>query len=189
MSEATRILEQIDQGDPSAAAKLLPLVYDELRRLAAARLANEKNDHTLDATSLVHEAYVRLVDVRDPQLFNGRGHFFASAAEAMRRILVESARRRQSLKKGGALRRVDADPNLLGHDTAATQVLEIDEALGRLSEQSPGVAKLVELKYFGGLTLDEAAAALGISSRTAHRHWAYAKAWLRNEIQPDANAS
>ena len=182
MSDATRIIEQIDQGDPAAAAQLLPIVYDELRRLAAARLDREKNQHSLDATALVHEAYLRLVDVRNPQQFNGRSHFFGAASEAMRRILVEAARRRQSLKKGGQHRRVDADPDLISDGKSEAEVLEIDEALGRLADENPQVAKLVELKYFANFTIDEAASILEVSPRTAHRHWAYAKAWLRVEI-------
>src|SRR5580765_5613403 len=181
MSDVTRILEAVEAGDPHAAEQLLPLVYDELRKLAAQRLAQEKPGQTLQATALVHEAYLRLVDVEHVQQFCGRGHFFAAAAEAMRRILVESARRRQSQKRGGGWVRND-----LG-SVAATEpddeLLALDEALQKLAEIDPLKAKLVELRYFAGLTSDEAAEALGISPTTADRHWAYARAWLQAEVR------
>ncbi len=182
MGDATRILSQIEQGDAAAAERLLPLVYEELRRLAATRLRREKSGQTLDATALVHEAYLRLVDVNKAQSFYGRGHFFAAAAEAMRRILVEQARHKATLKKGGSHRQVDADPDLFCDSEKPDSIFEIDEALAKLSAQNAAVAKLVELKFFGGLTLEECAAALEISVRTAHRNWAYAKAWLKREI-------
>jgi RNA polymerase sigma factor (TIGR02999 family) len=182
MSDVTRILSQIESGDPSAAEQLLPLVYDELRKLAAARLAHEKPGQTLQATALVHDAYIRLVDVEKAQHWNSRAHFFGAAAEAMRRILVEQARRKQNLKQGGAYQRREADLDRLSHPEIAEEVLAIDEALEKLTRANPPVAKLVELRYFAGLTLEEAASASGISVRTAHRYWAYAKAWLHNEM-------
>lgn len=182
MSDATRIIEQIKQGDPSAADQLLPLVYDELRRLASARLDREMNQHSMNATALVHEAYLRLVDVRNPQQFNGRSHFFGAAAEAMRRILVEAARSRKSAKRRGRYQRVDADPDQISDGKSDDKLLEIDEALTSLAKENKAIAKLVELKYFAGFTIDEAAAVLEISPRTAHRHWSYAKAWLRLAI-------
>ena len=182
MSDVTQILSQIESGDPSAADQLLPLVYDELRKLAAAKLVRENPGQTLQATALVHEAYLRLVDVEKAQQWNSRGHFFAAAAEAMRRILVEQARRKQTLKQGGQHKRCDADLDRLNHPETAGEVLAIDEALGKLACENQPVAKLVELRYFAGLTLDEAASASGISVRTAHRYWSYAKAWLHHEI-------
>lgn len=183
MNDVTRILHRIEQGDPSAADQLLPLIYQELRRLAAARMANESPDHTLQATALVHEAYVRLVDVEVAQEWDSRAHFFAAAAEAMRRILVEISRRKQSSKHGGEVQRTEADLDHLAMPEANQRILAIDEALIRLAEEQPVAAKLVELRYFAGLTLKEAAAALDVPPRTADRHWSYAKAWLHREIQ------
>lgn len=183
MSDVTRILSQIEGGDPTAAEKLLPLVYDELRKLAAARLGDEKPGQTLQATALVHEAYLRLVDVEQAQHWNSRGHFFAAAAHAMRRILVENARRKKSLKAGGAIQRESADLDQVSHVTSSVDLVALDESLQLLANDQPQVAKLVELKYFGGMTLDEAAVALGISSRTAHRYWTYAKAWLHDSLE------
>lgn len=185
MSNVTRILSQIEGGDPDASGKLLPLVYEELRALAAARLAAEKPGQTLQATALVHEAYLRLVGGGKSPQWNGRGHFFGAAAEAMRRILVDSARRKQSLKQGGQFRRCDADLDQLAQDQGSDDLLAVDEALAKLAQDNPPVAKLVELKYFAGLTLDEAAAALGVSVRTASRYWTYAKAYLHNAVQND----
>ncbi len=182
MTEVTRILSAIEQGDPSAAEQLLPLVYDELRKLAAAKMVQEKPGQTLQATALVHEAYVRLVDGEKAQHWNGRGHFFGAAAEAMRRILVENARRKQSFKQGGRFERCNADLDGLRQPETPDEVLAIDEALKKLAGENAPVAKLVELRYFAGLTLDEAAFALEISGRTAYRYWSYAKAWLHNEI-------
>jgi RNA polymerase sigma factor (TIGR02999 family) len=178
MSEVTRILSAIEEGDPHAAAQLLPLVYDELRRLAAQRLAQEKPGQTLQATALVHEAYLRLVDVEKAQHFNSRGHFFAAAAEAMRRILVESARRKGRAKRGGGQRRVPLEEAALPIDDRAEELLALDEALGELARQEPVKAELVKLRYFAGLTLEEAAACLNISVATAKRYWAVARAWL-----------
>jgi RNA polymerase sigma factor (TIGR02999 family) len=178
MNEVTRILEAIDQGDPTAADRLLPLVYDELRALAAARLAREKPGQTFQATALVHEAYLRLVGGDDARPWNSRGHFFGAAAEAMRRILVENARRKRRIKHGGARRRVDLDEAILAIDGPAEELLAVDEALGRLAVEEPQAAELVKLHYFAGLTLDEAAEVLGISTRKGYRVWAYARAWL-----------
>jgi RNA polymerase sigma factor (TIGR02999 family) len=182
MSEVTHILSAIDQGDPSAAGQLLPLVYDELRRLAAAKLAQENAGQTLQPTALVHEAYLRLVDTDQEQHWNGRGHFFAAAAEAMRRILVESARRKRSLKRGGRLHRGAADLEQIVQRGSEDDVLAVDEALVKLARENGPVARLVELRYFGGLSMEECAAALGVTARTAQRYWAYARAWLHHEI-------
>jgi RNA polymerase sigma factor (TIGR02999 family) len=177
MSEVTRILSAIEQGDPHAAAQLLPLVYDELRKLAAQKLAQERPGQTLQATALVHEAYVRLVDVDQVQPWSSRGHFFAAAAEAMRRILVDNARRKRRPKHGGDRRRVELD-EALSVAGPREDVLALDEALRRFAEEEPAKAELVKLRYFGGLSLDEAAACLGISPATAKRSWAVARAWL-----------
>lgn len=182
MTYVTQILSQIEQGDPQAADRLLPLVYDELRKLAAHKMAQEAPGQTLQPTALVHEAYLRLVDTERAQHWDSRGHFFAAAAEAMRRILVERARRKRSLREGGGLRQRDIEVDQLGHSGAVEDVLAIDEALEKLTRENPSVAKLVELRYFAGLTLEEAASALNVSTRTAYRYWAYARAWLRNEI-------
>lgn len=182
MNEVTLILQQIEAGDPAASEQLLPLVYDELRRLAAARMSQEAPEHTLQATALVHEAYVRLVDQDEPPKWNHRGHFFAAAAEAMRRILVESARRRQSQKQGGELHRRHLDEADVSAKTRRPDLLALDEALQRLSEQRPEIAQLVTLRYFGGLTMPQAAESLGIPLRTAERHWTYARAWLLQAV-------
>jgi len=182
MADVTQILAAIEQGDPRAAQKLLPLVYDELRRLAAARMAEEQAGQTLQPTALVHEAYVRLVGGGQPQEWNGRGHFFAAAAESMRRILIESARRKQADKHGGAWARhelIDAD---LAVDTSGDDLFAVDEALSRLAAVDPRAARLVELRFFLGMTLEEAAAHLGLQERTAFRDWAYARAWLRQAL-------
>jgi RNA polymerase sigma factor (TIGR02999 family) len=186
MSDVTLILSQIESGDRAAAEQLLPLVYDELRRLAAAQMAREKHGHTLDATGLVHEAYVRLVDQKTPQEFIGRQHFFGAAAEAMRRILIENARRKHTQKRGGGQDREPLDD--LAASEPDDELLALDEALIRLAAQDPLKAKLVELRYFAGLTLDQSAEVLGISPTTADRHWAYARAWLRAEIGDEANS-
>lgn len=185
MNDVTQILSQIESGDTNAAALLLPLVYDELRKLAAVKLAQEKSGQTLQATALVHEAYLRLVDGDQASYWNSRGHFFGAAAEAMRRILVDNARRKQSLKQGGQFQRRDANLDQLCREGASSDVLAIDEALAKLAQDNPRVARVVELKFFAGLTLDEAALALGVSARTANRYWAYAKAYLHNAIHGD----
>jgi RNA polymerase sigma factor (TIGR02999 family) len=182
MSDVTRILSAIDQGDPRAAEQLLPLVYDELRKLAAAKLAQEKPGQTLQATALVHEAYVRLVDVDQAPKWASRGHFFAAAAEAMRRILVDRAREKGCAKRGGKLKRLDIDAVDLATKAAPDQLLAIDDALAKLASEDPSAAKLVELRYFAGLTVDEAGKALRMSTATAYRHWNYARAWLHGEL-------
>ena len=179
MSDATRLLEAAAGGDRQAAADLLPLVYDELRRLAAAKLAVEAPGHSLNPTALVHEAYLRLVG---DQQFDGQGHFFAAAAEAMRRILVNHARDRNRLKRGGGRRRVDLD-RLTGLAAAGDDdLLGLDDALDRLAEDYPAAAELVKLRFFGGMTLGEAAEALGMFRRTADRHWNFARAWLADAL-------
>jgi RNA polymerase sigma factor (TIGR02999 family) len=178
MSDITRTLSACEQGDPSAASQLLPLVYDELRKLAAQRLAQEKLGQTLQATALVHEAYLRLVDVEKAQHWNSRGHFFAAAAEAMRRILINRARDRGALKRGGNWRRIDFDAITDPLTTADAELLDLDEALEQLGRDFPQAAQVIQLRFFAGLTLDEAAAALGISARSADRQWAFARAWL-----------
>jgi RNA polymerase sigma factor (TIGR02999 family) len=186
MSELTRILSAIEQGDPHAAEQLLPLVYDELRQLAAHKLVQEKPGQTLQATALVHEAYLRLVDTEKDQQWNSRGHFFAAAAEAMRRILVESARRRRSLKRGGGQIQQGLDQQQIAAPQPAEDLLALDEALDRLAARDPVKAKLVKLRYFAGLTIEEAAEALAISPATAKRYWTYARTWLFQEITGDA---
>jgi RNA polymerase sigma factor (TIGR02999 family) len=182
MSGVTRILQRIESGDPAAAEQLLPLVYDELRKLAAARMAQEQPGQTLQATALVHEAYVRLVDTDRAQQWNSRGHFFAAAAEAMRRILVENARRKRAAKRGGGMARRDLDEVQVAVPELAEDLVALDEALARLAAMDPVKAKLIELRHFAGLTIEEAADVLGISVTTANRYWAYARAWLHQEI-------
>jgi len=181
MSEITRVLSAIEQGNPRAAAELLPLVYEELRQLAAARLAQEKPGQTLQATALVHEVYLRLVQGGPEQPWSGRGHFFAAAAESMRRILVEQARRKHRLKHGGDRRRVDLD-EALSLAEPDVDLLALDEALNRLAIVDPLAAKIVALRYFTGLTMAETAAALGASLRTVERNWTYAKTWLHRAL-------
>jgi RNA polymerase sigma factor (TIGR02999 family) len=183
MSEVTRILSAIEEGDAHAAEELLPLVYSELRKLAAQRLAQEKPGQTLQATALVHEAYLRLVDVEKAQRWNSRSHFFAAAAEAMRRILIEMARRKQSHKHGGRLGRQELDGLDLAEPESPENVLALDEALEKLAKQDRSAAEVVRLRFFAGLPLTEVAKLLRISSRTADRLWAYARAWLYQEIQ------
>jgi len=182
MSDATRLLSAAGAGDPAAAEQLLPLVYDELRRLAARRLAHERPGQTLDATALVHEAYLRLVG---DQQFEGRGHFFAAAAEAMRRILIESARRKRSQKRGGGLVRREYDPSQLAAPEDPDDLLALDEALTRLAALKPARAEVVKLRFFAGLTMPEVAQALGISLPTAERYWAFARTWLYAELNAD----
>jgi RNA polymerase sigma factor (TIGR02999 family) len=178
MNEVTRILSSIEQGDPSAAEQLLPLVYDELRQLAAQKLAHEKPGQTLQATALVHEAYLRLVDADKAQHWNSRGHFFAAAAEAMRRILVEKARKKRRTRHGGGRQRLELDALAVPQSEGAVDLLALDEALEKLAQEEPVKAELVKLRYFAGLSLEEAAACLGISPATAKRYWAVARAWL-----------
>jgi len=204
MSDVTKILARIDSGDPAAASQLLPLVYGELRKLAAVRLAHEKPGQTLQATALVHEAYLRLVgsaDPAEPELrmdsefaapeasrrsggtYSSRGHFFAAAAEAMRRILVDRARQKNAAKHGGELGRIAFEPDLVASPEVHEDLVALDEALDRLAAEYPQQAQLVKLRYFGGLTLPEAAAVLQLSERTAGRQWAFARAWLRRAVE------
>ena len=178
MTDVTRILSAIEQGDPHAAEQLLPLVYDELRKLAAQRLAQEKQGQTLQATALVHEAYMRLVDVENAMEWKSRGHFFGAAAEAMRRILVDNARRKQRPKHGGDRRRVELDEACSLAEEGAEQVVMVHEALDMLAAESPEKAELVKLRYFAGMSTQEAANSLGISRATADRYWSYAKVFL-----------
>ena len=186
MSDVTRILSQIEQGDPQAAEKLLPLVYEELRKLAAVRLAQEKPGQTLQATALVHEAYIKLVGDSRADKWDNRGHFFAAAAEAMRRILVDQARRKQSQKAGGELERVELADVELAAPQPRVNVLALSEALDKLETKHERKAALVKLRFFSGLTNPQAAAALGISTATADNDWAYAKSWLKRELSRDA---
>jgi RNA polymerase sigma factor (TIGR02999 family) len=185
MSEVSRILSTIEHGDPVAAARLLPLVYEELRRLAARKLAREPMGLTLQPTALVHEAYLRLVGESQPDGWDGRGHFFAAAAEAMRRILIEAARRRKAEKRGGGRGRADLDEALLAGGRSSDELLELDDLLERLAAANPRAAEVVKLRFFAGLTGDQAAAALGISPRAADSLWAYARAWLFERMHPD----
>lgn len=182
MTDATQILTQIESGDPRAAELLLPLVYDELRQLAATRLVHEKSGQTLGATALVHEAYIRLVDVSRAQDWNGRGHFFSAAAEAMRRILIEKARQKQAKKSGGGRRKLPLEDGDLGLLTHSQNLLAVNDTLDRLAGEAADVAELVKLRVFVGMTVNEAAKALNISRTTAFRHWTYARAWLRAEF-------
>jgi len=187
IEDVTQLLNAIEQGDPHAASHLLPLVYDELRRLAAQKLAGERPGQTLQATALVHEAYLRLVGKGREQPWNGRGHFFAAAAEAMRRILIENARRKKGLRHGGDLSRRELDGEQLTAPEPREDLLALDAALDKLAAGHRQAADLVQLRYFAGLSLPEAAEALGISPRTAGRLWAYARAWLRREIEGAEN--
>jgi RNA polymerase sigma factor (TIGR02999 family) len=182
MTEVTRILSAIEQGDQHAAEQLLPLVYDELRRLASQKLAQEKPGHTLQATALVHEAYLRLVG---DQAFENRGHFFAAAAEAMRRIILNRARDKGRQKRGATWQRINLDQLAVADNATDDQVLALDEALHRLAGQNPSCAELVKLRFFTGMTMKEAAAALGIAPRTAHRYWVFARAWLYDALAQD----
>ena len=181
MADVTPILRSVEQGDPQAAQELLPLVYEELRRLARSRMAQESPDHTLQATALVHEAWLRLVN-GDSRPWDSRRHFFAAAAEAMRRILVESARARRRLKRGGGARREPLEDVAIECDVPQGELLALDEALARLAEEDPQKAELVRLRYFAGLTQEQAADVLGISPETAKRWWRYARAWLRRAM-------
>ena len=186
MADVTRLIDDVAAGDPQAAAKLLPLVYDELRRLAAARMAEEKPGQTLQATALVHEAYVRLVGVETPHGWDGRGHFFAAAAEAMRRILIDRVRHKNTRKAGGGHRRVDLDDLDPALDKPNPELLLLDDALRELEQRHPRKAEVVKLRFFAGLTTAQAAEALGVSTSTAENDWAYARSWLRLRMgEPD----
>jgi RNA polymerase sigma factor (TIGR02999 family) len=185
MSEVTRILSAIEKGDAQAAEQLLPLVYDELRKLAAQRLRQEKSGQTLEPTALVHEAYLRLVGADDARKWDSRGHFFAAAAEAMRRILVDQARRKRRPKHGGGRQRLSLDKALCLAETSDDNLLALDDALQQLAREEPAKAELVKLHFFAGLSLEEAGQVLGIAHRTAKRHWAYARAWLYAAICDD----
>lgn len=182
MANVTRILSAIEEGDTQAAAQLLPLVYDELRKLADRKLSHEGPGQTLQATALVHEAYIRLVDVDRAQHWDSRGHFFAAAAEAMRRILIERARKKATEKRGGRLRRIDVDAVDVAVAASPEQLLAIDDAIAALAERDPSAAGVVKLRFFAGLSVEQAAAALGFSTKTAYRHWNYARAWLHAEL-------
>jgi RNA polymerase sigma factor (TIGR02999 family) len=182
MSEVTRILSAIEQGDPHASEKLLPLVYEELRKLAAHKMAQEAPGQTLGSTALVHEAYLRLVDRDQAPHWNSRGHFFAAAAEAMRRILIERARSKARVKRGGDWHRVDLETLEVDGGISSDQLVALDEALSKLTQLDPLAGDLVKLRYFAGLSITDAAQALGISTATAYRQWAYARAWLRSEL-------
>ena len=182
MSEVTHILSQIEQGDSTAAEQLLPLVYDELRMLAAQKMAQEHPGQTLQATALVHEAYVRLVDVKHAQHFNSRAHFYAAAAQAMRRILIENARAKQRDKRGGGLNRIDLDDANLVSKAAPDELLAIDELIDRLDSEDAVAGALVKLRYFAGLSVEDAGRQIGMSRSSAYRHWTYVRAWLRCEM-------
>jgi RNA polymerase sigma factor (TIGR02999 family) len=185
MSDVTSILSAIEQGDPQAASQLLPLVYEELRRLAAQKLAQEKPGQTLSATALVHEAYLRLVGPGAESHWNSRGHFFAACAEAMRRILINRARDKVRQKRGGGWRRLDLDKVTVADQAADEELIAVDDCLERLAQEVPVCAELVKLRFFAGLTQEEAAAALGLARRTADRTWAYARAWLYEALSQD----
>lgn len=187
--DVTLILSRIEQGEPQAAEQLLPLVYEELRRLAAAKMAQETPGQTLQATALVHEAYIRLVDVEKVQHWDSRGHFFAAAAEAMRRILINGVRDKKRVKRGGHLHRIDIDRVELTMSTPDDELLAVDEALEQLARENPQCADLAKLRFFAGLSTEEAGSALGIPARTARRHWAYARAWLFDALHHDAKAT
>jgi RNA polymerase sigma factor (TIGR02999 family) len=188
MNDVTRVLSAIEQGDPHAAEQLLPLVYDELRKLAAQKLAQEKPGQTLQATALVHEAYLRLVDVEKAQHWNSRGHFFAAAAEAMRQILVQNARRKSRVKHGGGRTRIDMDDLEIAAPERSEDMLALDEALTQLAAADPQAAELVKLRYFAGCTIPQAAEVLGVSPRTADFLWAYARTWLFQKLQGEGDS-
>jgi RNA polymerase sigma factor (TIGR02999 family) len=185
MNEVTRILSAVEQGDPHAANQLLPLLYDELRKLAAQKMAQEAPGQTLQPTALVHEAYLRLLGAGAQRHWDSRGHFFAAAAEAMRRILVEQARRRKAVKRGGQAGREELDESALAASQPDDEVLAVSDALERFAHIDPAAANLVRLRFFAGLNMREAAEALGMSVRSAHDLWAYARSWLRQQIRPD----
>jgi RNA polymerase sigma factor (TIGR02999 family) len=185
MNDVTRILSAIEHGDAKASEELLPLVYDQLRKLAAQRLAQEKPGQTLQATALVHEAYLRLVGDAEGRGWDSRGHFFAAAAEAMRRILVERARAKGRVRRGGQWRRVDLEDRALAVSAAPDVLLTLDDAIARLEVEDDAAAQLVRLRYYAGLSVEDAGASLGISAATAYRHWAYARAWLASDLVDD----
>jgi RNA polymerase sigma factor (TIGR02999 family) len=185
MSEVTRVLDSVEPGDPRAAAELLPLVYDELRKLAAHRLAQEPPGQTFEPTALVHEAYLRLVDVEEPQTWNGRGHFFAAAAESMRRILIDNARRKLAHKRGGEMQRVDLDEAQLATKHTPEQLLAIDDALSSLEKDDSQSAELFKLRYFAGCSIADGGELLGMSRATAYRHWTFARAWILRHVLED----
>ena len=187
MNEVTRILSAVQEGDPQAAAQLLPLVYNELRKLAAAKMAHEKPGQTLEATALVHEAYLRLVEGAQSRNWESRGHFFAAAAEAMRRILVDNARRKHAEIHGGGRERDEFHEAIAVSRATPGQIVALDESLARLAEEDRPAADLVQLHVFAGLSIDDAAEALGISRSTAYRHWTYARAWLRAELLEESD--
>lgn len=189
MSDVTRILSAIEQGDAHAAEQLLPLVYDELRKLAAQKIIQEQPGQTLQATALVHEAYLRLVDVEQARHWDSRGHFFAAAAEAMRRILIENARRRKRVRHGGAGNQVELDEGHLLVEHPVEELLAIDDVLEQLAQTDPQAADLVKLRFFTGMTTEEAAAALGLPERSAYRTWSFARAWLYRRLHPDDSSS
>jgi RNA polymerase sigma factor (TIGR02999 family) len=188
MTETSQILIAIENGDPQAASKLLPLVYDELRQLAAQRIAREKFGMTLDATSLVHEAYVRLVGDNPERGWNGRGHFFAAASEAMRRILIENARRKRRIRHGGELQRQSLNEAELADEAEDEKLLAVDEALDQLAQEDSAVAEVVKLRFFVGFTIEKTAEILNTSVRTVNRHWAYARAWLYQHLSSSVSA-
>ena len=188
MSDVTILLEALERGERDASVRLLPLVYDELRKLAARRMSQEPAGQTLQATALVHEAFVRLVDVERQQQWKSRGHFFGAAAEAMRRILVENARRKRRLKRGGDVERADLDADQIEAPALRHDLLALDEALEQFAEQDPAKCELVKLRFFAGLTIEQAAEVLGISTSTADRHWAFARAWLYRRIAESDSA-
>lgn len=183
MRDVTQILFAMEQGDPAAAELLLPLVYQELRRLAAVKLSQEKSGQTLQATALVHDAYIRLVDVEKAQHWNSRRHFFMAAAESMRRILVENARRKQQIRRGGKMQRIPVDAVEIVADGLSEDLQALDESLRRLEELDSDAASVVKLRYFAGMTMSQAAEALGVSLRTAERNWTYARSWLHRDMQ------
>lgn len=189
MKDVTRILNAIEEGDTQAAEQLLPVVYDELRKLAAQRMKEEATGHTLQATALVHEAYMRLVGDNTDVRWDGRGHFFAAAAEAMRRILIDHARAKGAVKRGGGLQKLQLGPADLTFESASAELLDLDDALIKLAKEDPVKADLVKLRFFAGLTLDDASKVLGISPATADRYWAYARAWLFDAIDQDRGQS
>jgi RNA polymerase sigma factor (TIGR02999 family) len=184
MSEVTRILSAIEQGDPRAPEMLLPLVYEELRCLAAQKLVHERPGHSLQATALVHEAYIRLFDVKEAQHWDSRAHFFTAAGEAMRRILVDQARRRLAAKRGGGARRQELDESAIAAPDSGVDIIALNDVLDQLAEADPAAANVVKLRFFAGFTMDEVAEALGMSVRSAQDVWAYARSWIRDKLQP-----